>query len=221
MTNVLRPSFGFSRQFMSTKSRVRRFLMLQFLLLFAALHFSSPLQAQKDMVTYVGKSLSIARTGKLTDALELSNGKFAILGTDRTIAWIPNGTPTVQLTFPAASIVNETGTNSYAFVMVIDTALHGKTIEKVYYLAANTVESFRFIKHTSYAGQPTGDIFISGERASETKPGYFIGKLDKNFVTGEPTGFTWVYNVAATLGCRWRWESDFWRRITSLYQMGG
>ena len=198
MTNVLRPSFGFSRQFMSTKSRVRRFLMLQFLLLFAALHFSSPLQAQKDMVTYVGKSLSIARTGKLTDALELSNGKFAILGTDRTIAWIPNGTPTVQLTFPAASIVNETGTNSYAFVMVIDTALHGKTIEKVYYLAANTVESFRFIKHTSYAGQPTGDIFISGERASETKPGYFIGKLDKNFVTGEPTGFTWVYNVAAT-----------------------
>ncbi|MFZ4582514.1 MAG: hypothetical protein ACOYM7_07680, partial [Paludibacter sp.] len=86
--------------------------------------FLLPLHSQ-DMVTYVGKSLSIARTGKLTDALALSNGKFAILGTDRTMAWVPDGTPKVELTFPAASIDNGAGTNLFAFVMVIDTALHG------------------------------------------------------------------------------------------------
>lgn len=40
---------------------------------------------------------------------------------------------------------------------------------------------------------------MSGERetGSAATGGYFIGRLDANFVTGVPTAFTWVFNVTA------------------------
>ncbi len=151
----------------------------------------------QDIVTYLGRDLSISRNGQLTDVLDLGNGKYAIIGTDKTLDWIPLGTPKYEISFPADKIDNDLGTGKYPFILIIDTVLQNKSIEKIFYIEKNKVENFRFIRHTGYPGVALGDLYISGDRASSTKPGYFIGKLDKNIVNGDPTAFSWIYNVGA------------------------
>ncbi len=151
----------------------------------------------QDIVTYVGKDIAVSRSGSLTDVLDLGNGKYAILGADKTLDWIPSGTPTYEIAFPTDKIDNDLGTGKYCFIIIIDTILLNKSIDKVFYIEKNKVENFRFIKHTGVPGSPVGAIYISGDRASTLNPGYFIGKLDQNFVTGNPTKFDWVFNVKA------------------------
>ena len=115
----------------------------------------------QDIVTYVGKDIAVSRSGSLTDVLDLGNGKYAILGADKTLDWIPSGTPTYEIAFPTDKIDNDLGTGKYCFIIIIDTILLNKSIDKVFYIEKNKVENFRFIKHTGVPGSPVGAIYIS------------------------------------------------------------
>jgi hypothetical protein len=70
----------------------------------------------------------------------------------------------------------------------------------VHHLPQGAAEDLRFIKLSNAPGTPTGDLYLSGNTEDSNTGGYFIGKLDNNFVNGDPTGFEWVSNVKCTAG---------------------
>lgn len=143
---------------------------------------------QNQMLTYAGGSGSET----FNDVLQLSNGNFIVVGVADNLNWIANGIPVVTLTSP--SITNPTSTSKIPFVLEFNSSF--QNILKVYHLPIGVAEDFRFIKSTNLSGALTGAVFLSGS----TSQGYFIGKLNDNFVNASPTGFSWVKNVNATAG---------------------
>jgi hypothetical protein len=141
----------------------------------------------QNMVTYCG-----AGEQTFNDVIQISNGDLLVVGRSKNISWVNSSVPQVVLT--QSGITNTLSNGNISFILQLSS--DATIIKRFLYLPANTSEGFRFIKTTNKTGNATGDIFISGE----TSGGYFIGKLNNNFVNGIPSGFTWVYNVDATSG---------------------
>ncbi len=156
-----------------------------FILIFS---FSICTQAQNSIVTYGGN------TGgeSYKCVTQLSNGTFLVGGYTTNLSWVPAGVPTTQLS--SMGISNTLGTNKYAMIMQLSADM--QQILQVVHLPINGAEDIRFIKFSSLPYAPTGDIFISGQTndSKANKGGYFIAKLNNNFVNGVPTGFVWVKN---------------------------
>jgi len=72
--------------------------------------------------------------------------------------------------------------------------------QNVVYISVGGAEDIRFIKTTNQPRTATGDMYISGNTEDSSNGGYFIGKLNNNFVDGIPTGFDWTYNARSTNG---------------------
>lgn len=161
-------------------------------LLVAIVSAVAPLSAQTTLSAYAGG------TGNETfnDVVQVSNGNVIVLGAADNISWIGSAVPQIQLTNPG--ITNNAGTGKFAFICEFDSTL--QNMLRFYYLPAGAAEDFKFIKTTNIPGTPTGDVYISGNTEDSNTGGYFIGKLDANFVNGTPSGFSWVYNVSATTG---------------------
>lgn len=167
-----------------------------------------------NMATYAGG------TGKeeFNDVFQLSDGKFIIAGSADDLTWISNTVPVVNLSVPTP-ITNGSGTNKVAFLLEMNNTL--STILKVYRLPVNAAEDFHFIRSTNIPGQATGDIFVSGNTVDPTTGGYFLAKLNNNFVNGSPTGFTWVRNIFCAAGSYPKnfqpWDVDNKGRVIYAY----
>lgn len=144
--------------------------------------------SQNQVATYAGNGGAEV----FNDVLQLSNGHFIVAGAADNLNWITSSVPRTMFANPG--IKNTAGTSKVSFLLEFDASL--QQILKVYALAAGAAEDFRFIKTTNIDGRSTENVYVSGT----TKQGYFIGKLDDNFVTASPTGFSWIYNVAASDG---------------------
>jgi hypothetical protein len=84
-------------------------------------------------------------------------------------------------------------------ILIAGEASDGKTILNLYQLP-KVRDVFR-IRTTNKPGQATGDIYISGSRdgaSPSSDDGYYIAKLNNNFVNGAPTALSWLYNVVAS-----------------------
>ncbi|MCU0431915.1 MAG: T9SS type A sorting domain-containing protein [Bacteroidia bacterium] len=160
--------------------------------LIAAVLLTTPVPAQTTLATYAGGS----GNETFNDVVQVSNGNVIVLGAADNIIWVNNNVPQIQLTNPG--ITNNTGTGKYAFICEFDSTL--QNMLRFYYLPAGAAEDFKFIKTTNIPGTPTGDVYISGTTEDSNTGGYFIGKLNTNFVTGAPSGFSWVYNVSCAGG---------------------
>lgn len=125
------------------------------------------------------------------DVVQLSNGDILVAGTADNLAWLPEGTATTLI--DGSAIANNAGSNKQAFLMLLDSTLNN--ILHVVHLEANQAEDFRFIKTTNEPRTTTADMFVSGNTEDTNEGGYFIAKLNNNFVNGLPTAFTWVHNV--------------------------
>lgn len=145
------------------------------------------INSQNQIVSYAGG----AGSEIFNDVLQLSNGHFIVVGAADDMNWIPKSASIVSLTNPG--ITNTSGTRT-AFLIEFDSTL--QKILKVYRLPSGAAQDFRFIKVTNLDKEPTGAVYISGS----TSYGYFIGRLNNNFVSGSPTGFQWVKNVSANSG---------------------
>lgn len=148
--------------------------------------------AQTNLVTYAGGSGNEV----FNDVVQLSNGHVLVIGVADDLSWIAGGVP--QYTLTASGITNDLGTNRIPFIIVFDSTL--QTMLAVHHLPQGAAEDLRFIKLSNAPGQPTGDIYLSGNTEDSNTGGYFIGKLDDNFVNGTPSGFTWVINVKCSAG---------------------
>jgi hypothetical protein len=154
--------------------------------------FSMYSKAQNLMVTYAGNS----GNESFNDVLQLSNGHFIVVGVADDLDWISASVPRVML--PNPGISNNLGTGKIAFLAEYDASL--QNILAVYHLPPNAAEDFRFLKTTNRPGEPTGEIYLSGNTEDSQTGGYFIAKLDQNFVAAAPTGFSWVENIKAATG---------------------
>jgi hypothetical protein len=142
----------------------------------------------QNLVTYAGS------TGKerFNDVVQLSNGTVLVAGMATDLDWIPASvpkTPLSILTISSASIGN------IGFIMQLSNDLT-KILQVVHFPQSSVRDVFK-IRTTNIPGQPTGDIIVSGNRDVDdyNKDGYYLAKLNNNFVKGVPTGISWVHNV--------------------------
>ncbi|MEM9921424.1 MAG: T9SS type A sorting domain-containing protein [Bacteroidota bacterium] len=162
-----------------------------FLVLFFLLNSLFFVSAQ-DRLFYAGN------TGNevFHDVVQLSDGTIILSGAADDLNWLP---PTVnKVNLGTKTIANKQGTNKYAFILHTDQQL--ENILNVVYISAGGAEDIRFIKTTNEARKTTGDMYISGNTNDNDEGGYFIGKLNNNFVNGIPTGFEWTHNAKCTDG---------------------
>ncbi len=156
------------------------------------IHFSS--FAQPSIAMYAGNQ------GKETfyDVSQLSDGTFLVCGSADNLNWIQAAVPKVVLA--ATGINNGLGTQKFGYILHLSNDL--QTNIRVVHFAQNAVEDIRFMKFSNKPYTTTGELFISGT-TKDTKAndgGYFIAKLNNNFVDNFPTALTWVQKVWAEGG---------------------
>lgn len=157
-----------------------------------ALFWSTQFFAQSNnIVAYVGG----VGAESFNDVVQLSNGTFLIAGNCSSLDWLAPNVPKTQL--DAKGINNAQGTNQFGFLLQI--SKDGKNLLQFVHFAQNAVENIRFVKTSNVATAKTDQIFISGDTkdTKANKGGYFIAKLNNNFVNGIPTALLWAQNVWA------------------------
>ncbi len=131
------------------------------------------------------------------DVMEISDGTILVSGYADNLNWIDASITRIELA-GGNDIHNEQGTNRYGFILHLSHDL--QQILRVVHFPQGTVEDIRFMKTTSLPYAATGNIYISGNTSDtyDNDGGYFIARLDNNFVNGVPTEVLWARNVWAT-----------------------
>ncbi len=175
---------------MKPTSRLLPLHLLLTLCLFVPSFIAAYTQAQESAF-YVGNA------GKevFNDVVQLSDGTILIAGAADDMEWLSDQVSLIELG-NTEMIANDQGTNHYAFLL--HTTADLSEILNVIHLPLGSAEDIRFIKSTNAPRTETGELFISGNTQDSEDGGYFIGKLNNNFVGGIPTAFEWTCNVKCT-----------------------
>ena len=163
-----------------------RYLLILFFIVFAG----SQTIAQNNVVTYAGG----AGTEKFNGVLELSDGTLLLSGQADNLTWLPPGTTISTLT--GVNRYGSQATSGIGFIMRVSADL--QTVLSVVQFPANTVKDVFRIKTNGVPGGPTKDIYVSGSRDTvSTSDGYYIAKLNNNFISGVPTGVSYYKVIDA------------------------
>jgi hypothetical protein len=167
--------------------------MLKSLLKFLFIFFI-PLQqvwAQNNIVTYAGNAGQEA----FKNVTQISNGTFLVCGYATDLNWIPASTPKTLIT--PTGINNALGSNKYGIILQFSSDF--QTMLHCVYFPQNAVEEISIMKFSSLPYAPTGDLFISGNTrdTKANKGGYFLAKLNNNFLNGVPTALVWSKGIWA------------------------
>lgn len=128
---------------------------------------------------------------------ELSDGTVLVAGTAPDLDWLPADAPRTQLAITSGSIINTSGTGVVGFLLHLSGNL--STVLHVAHLAPGAAEDVRYIRTNTPAGSPTGGLYISGtNKASGRDDGYYVGRLNANFIASPPTALDWVFVAWAT-----------------------
>ncbi len=163
-------------------------LSLAAIALVCLLQSSSILFAQSSLLTLAGG----AGSERFNGLFELSDGTILVGGQADDLNWLPPGTPVTTLSVPGAFSSSSVGV---AFLMRL--SADQQNILQVVKFPDNTVRDIFKIRTNSAPGQPTDDLFISGnlEPGPNLTDWYFIGRLDNNFINGVPTGLVFYREV--------------------------
>ncbi len=153
---------------------------------------SQAFAADADVLAYLGG----AGHERLMCVAELSDGTVLVGGGAEKLDWLPGDARRVTLVSPA---IDGAVSGKSAFVLHLSKDL--QRILNVVTLPAGAAVNVRHIKATNLPGARTGELFISGQRTADVErkiaPGYFVGKLDGNFVDRVPNRMEWVLNPPA------------------------
>ncbi|MCC5807939.1 MAG: PKD domain-containing protein [Opitutales bacterium] len=146
-----------------------------------------PLIASPHVVTYAGGG----QNTRFHDVKELSDGTILLMGISNNLDWVDVSVPRTEI--PASGLPAASGSFT-SFIL----RLSGDTEEvlEVVHLPHGAVTNLRWMRSTEIPGDPTGMFYVSGQIAG----GYFVGRLDNNFVNGTPTAFDWTFPVSAANG---------------------
>ncbi len=147
-----------------------------------------PSAPTSNLVTYAGN----AGNERFNAVVALSDGTFLIGGGAQNLDWLPSTTTKILL--GAAGIDSASGGN-IGFVLQVSSDL--KTITRAAYFPSGTVRDVNRIRLSNLPGATTAEVFISGSRDGGSTDGYYLAKLNANFVTVAPSGLSWAYNVDA------------------------
>lgn len=145
--------------------------------------------AQQDMLTYAGN----AGNETFYDVMQLSDGSFLVVGAASNLDWIPSEVPRTLLG-NTNGIYNSLGTNQFGILLHFSADL--QMMLDLVYFPQGRVENVRFIKTDTEPYMPTGHLYISGT-TNDTRAnggGYFIGKLNHNFIDQAPDSLVWAVN---------------------------
>jgi len=125
------------------------------------------------------------------DVHALSDGTLLIAGTATHLDWLPAQTPRILL--PAEGI--DSAASGYTgFILHVSSDLG--SILRVAHFPAGAVRDVFKLRSTEVPGASTGALYLSGNRAS-ANAGYFLARLNGNFVSRLPDGLDFAYNVRA------------------------
>jgi hypothetical protein len=148
----------------------------------------APVQAERAF--YAGD----AGNERFTDVHALSDGTWLVSGSAGSLAWIDASVPRTPIS--AASIASS-ASGRVAFVLHLEADL--SRIRRVLHFPAGTVQDVSRLRSTEAPGAPTGALFLSGQRetGNAATGGYFIARLDANFVDATPAALSWSVDVEA------------------------
>jgi len=129
---------------------------------------------------------------RINDVHALSDGTFLIAGQSEGLDWLPAGLP--RTTLPAPGL-DSAASGQTAFLLQL--AADFATPLRVVQLPTGSARDVFKIRSTEVPGQATGSIFISGSRDGASVNGYYLARLNQNFVNAVPTALSYVYNVSA------------------------
>ncbi|NJL32057.1 MAG: hypothetical protein HC898_10765, partial [Phycisphaerales bacterium] len=147
-----------------------------------------------NKVSYIGG----AGAQQMTEIFRLSDGTYLLGGNATNIDFIPANAPRIELD---GSVIRSGGSNRFALMLHVSADL--QKVLHALYLPKGVCNDIRRIRSSGKPGEKTGDIFISGPRsngdpeADGGADGYYIAKLNGNFIDQVPSGFAWVHHVAA------------------------
>ena len=162
---------------------------MRILLLIGVLLYSAALSAQ-TRVFYAGSS----GKERFHDVHELSDGSYLIAGSAQDLSWVAAAVPRITL---SNCTIQSTAAGQIGFVLHVDADF--SNVLQVAQFGVGTVQDVFKIRSTELPGQNTGTLFISGTRetGSAASGGYFVAKLDQNFVGALPSACSWSYDVLA------------------------
>ena len=146
--------------------------------------------SKPSRVFYVGN----AGNEQLKVVLPLSDGTLLLGGGADNLDWLPPSTPKTLL--PSDSIKGQQGTGRMAFLLQVS-ADGGKPLRCAYF-AAGASEGIARIRTSAIPGKPTQTLYVSGATNSGKVGGYFLARLDGNFVDKAPTRAIWIRNIRAS-----------------------
>jgi hypothetical protein len=158
----------------------------------------------QDVVTL--SAGAITDSVKFNDICKLSDGTYLVTGeTKGDLSWTGATVITLDTTGTAYFYKDrydptDTSTGNYRLHQlqavskgfILHLSADRNTILRVVTLPDNIVENISKIRTTNVPGQPTGDMFISGKcMADSVAKGFFIARLDNNFVDGIPSALVY------------------------------
>jgi hypothetical protein len=128
------------------------------------------------------------------EALRLSDGSLLVVGGSADLTWAGSA-PVTHLS--GLGPIDSHATARVAFMAHMSHDLG--TLHRIYASASDGLVDFTRIRSTEIPGQPTGSIYVSGNRSttSYTTDGYAIIKLDGNVITNPITGAAWTRDIVA------------------------
>ncbi len=144
----------------------------------------------RDIVCYAGGQGVV----EFHAVLQLSDNSLLIGGGADNFDWLPSNTTIQEL----AGVATETApTGRVPFLLHLSSDL--QTIHNLVRLPDDCGSEVAFIKTTSPPGQPTGVLYMSGsltaDKDKKIRPGYFLARLNGNFVDVVPTQAEWVKSI--------------------------
>lgn len=162
----------------------------------------------RSLVTYVGAT-------RLHAIVRLSDGTWVVGGAARSLDWLDAAVPRTVL---APGAIASRATGSVAFLLHLSADLARPL--RLAHFPPDTVRDIVRIRTTEAPGAPTGDLYISGTRdtADRSREGYFIARLDANFVAAAPRSLRWSYDVVTPARGG---TSDSAYRVIQPWDVGG
>lgn len=182
------------------KKKNMKTFVYRFLLLFVA-QLIGLVGVAQDKITYSGAPAS--QKVQFHDIFELSDGTFLMTGESRIsdLSWI-GVAPTILDTNGLRVISEKSSVTTSSFFTIFNTGfiIHlsedRSTILHAVTFPDRFVQNIDKIRSANVPGEETGTLFISG-KATAPIEGYFIARLDDNFVNGVPTTCDWLRFVPA------------------------
>lgn len=162
----------------------------------AALCLLSPCsfaQAPADRVFLAGSEAETV----FSSVHRLSDGTLLLGGGTKSPAWLSTHAKVVELGGALPEVIPGEQT---AFLLHVSADL-GKILGAMA-LPKGFASEVRAIKTTEVPGAPTGALHLSGsvqrnDRQGKPGKGYFIARLDRNFLTGTPSSVEWALSLEA------------------------